>query len=416
VRVRGLQVHGAKVRQAVAGQRTAVNLSGVETAALHRGMVLAPPHRFRPTQVVDAHVQTLDEIARPLRSRQRVRVHIGAAEILARIRVLEPAGVIAPGQTGLAQLRLESPIVGVLGDRFIIRSYSPQRTIGGGMLLDGFATKHRAREMTATHERLTTLVSGNRPQQVAAFVESSENNGLSTADLIARMGWRDEVVNSAAGEARRAGLVVEVSGHLFSPAVLDQLKQIILKDVAAHHGAEPLSRGLSLEVLRGRHFAHLSADLFRGVLADLEKQSLLVVERDIVRRPEHMRAASGADAALRDRIEAIYREAKLAPPSLTEAINRVGATGAQQQHGRKVLQLLIDAGTLVRVDGDMFFHRAALDELIAKLRAQAKHGGSIDVSAFKELAGISRKYAIPLLEYLDSQRVTRREGDRRMIL
>src|SRR2546425_1798076 len=311
VRVRGLQVHGAKVQRAAAGQRTAVNLSGVETAALHRGMVLAPPRRFRPTQVVDAHVQMLDDVPRPLRSRQRVRVHIGAAEILARVKVLEPAGVIAPGQTGFAQLRLESPIVGVLGDRFIIRSYSPQRTIGGGMILDAFATKHRAREMTATHERLTTLVSGNRPKQVAALVESSENNGLSAADLITRTGWRDEVVNSAAGEARGAGLVVEVGGHFFRPAVLDQLQQRILKDVAAHHGAEPLSRGLAREVLRGRHFAHLSADLFRGVLADLEKQSLLVVEKDIVRRPEHMRAASGADAALRDQIEAIYREAKL---------------------------------------------------------------------------------------------------------
>src|SRR5205807_2600545 len=109
-----------------------------------------------------------------------------------------------------------------------------------------------------------------RPQQVAAFVDSSEKNGLSATDLMAGTGWRDEVVNSAAEEARSAGLVVEVSGHLFSPAVLDQLKQIIVKDVAAHHGAEPLSRGLSLEVVRGRHFAHLSADLFRGVLEDLE--------------------------------------------------------------------------------------------------------------------------------------------------
>ena len=139
-----------------------------------------------------------------------------------------------------------------------------------------------------------------------------------------------------------------------------------------------------------------------------------MVEKDIVRAPEHMRAVSGADAALRDKFEAIYREAKLAPPNLSEALSRAGLTGAQQPHGRKVLQLLIDAGTLVRVDGEMLFHRAALDELIAKLRAQTDR--SIDVPAFKDLASISRKYAIPLLEYLDRQRVTRREGDRRIIL
>src|SRR5438105_10320873 len=128
----------------------------------------------------------LDGRRRALRSRHSIRVHIGAGEVLARVRVMETTGEIKPGEIGFAQLRLESPIVGVLGDRFIIRSYSPQRTIGGGMILDAFATKHRAREMKATHERLTTLVSGNRPKQVAAFVDSSEKTGLNAADLIAR--------------------------------------------------------------------------------------------------------------------------------------------------------------------------------------------------------------------------------------
>jgi len=417
VRVRGLQVHGEKVKRAVAGQRTAVNLGGVETSTLERGMVLAPPDRFRPTQVIDAHVQMLEDLTRPLRSRQRVRVHIGAAEVLARISVIENSGVIDRGQAGFAQFRFEAPIVGVLGDRFVIRSYSPQRTIGGGTILDAFATKYRARELAAARERLQAIHDGGQRQIVAALVSGSEKHGLSVADLITRTGWREDIVKSASAEACRQGSVAEIGYHLFSSSIINEFQQTIEKDVAAHHKAEPLSRGLALEVLRGRHFAHLSPELFRALLRAFEKDQLLVVEKDIVRAPEHMRAVSGADAALRDKFDAIYREAKLAPPNLSEALARAGMTGAQQQYGRKVLQLLIDAGTLVRVDGDMLFHRAALDELIAKLRAHAKQQGpAIDVPAFKDLAGISRKYAIPLLEYLDRQRVTRREGDRRIIL
>jgi selenocysteine-specific elongation factor len=418
-RVRGLQVHGAKVKRAFAGQRTAVNLGGVETAALERGMVLAPLGRFRPTQIVDAQVQMLDGAPRALRSRQRVRVHIGAAEILARIKVLEPSGEIQPGESGFAQLRFEAPVVAVLGDRLIIRSYSPQRTIGGGIVVDPFPAKHRARELDTTRTCLAVLLEGNGERKVASFVAGAEEHGLRRSDLVARTGWRTEVADAAIRAALEAGLIVDVGDELIAPTVFNHLKQKVLKDVRAHHQSEPLSRGLATEILRGRYFAHASADLFRAVLTELEKDAALIVEKDIARQREHRRAVSGADAALRDQLETIYREAKLAAPSMADAFARAGIAASAQQHGRKILQVLIDTGLLVRVEGDMFFHREALDELITKLRAYAERGSAdraIEVPAFKELAGISRKYAIPLLEYLDRQRVTRREGDKRMIL
>jgi selenocysteine-specific elongation factor len=419
VRVRGLQVHGARVKRAFAGQRTAVNLGGIETTALERGMVLAPPDRFRPTQIVDAQVQILAEAPRALRSRQRVRVHIGAAEVLARVKVLEQSGEIKPGASGFAQLRFEAPIVGVLGDRFIIRSYSPQRTIGGVIILDTFAAKHRARDLGPTRERLTILLDGNPEQKVASFASATEERGLKRFELIAHTGWRIETTEAAISAAREAGLVVDVGGELLEPSVFNDLKQRVLTDVSAHHKSEPLSRGLATEILRGRHFAHTSPDLFRAVLTELEKDSALVIEKDIVRRREHTRAVSGADAELRDRLETIYREGKLAAPSITDAFARAGIASSAEQHGRKILQVLLDSGLLLRVEGDMFFHREALDDLIKRLRAYAEKGSNdrtIDVPAFKDLAGISRKYAIPLLEYLDRQRVTRREGDRRVIL
>ncbi|HEY8204165.1 MAG TPA: SelB C-terminal domain-containing protein, partial [Pyrinomonadaceae bacterium] len=349
--------------------------------------------------------------------RQRVRVHAGAAEVLARVKVLEQSGEIRPGESGFIQLRLETPIVGVLGDRFIIRSYSPQRTIGGGIILDAFAAKHRARELASARERLNTLLVGAREQQMAAFVNDAAH-GLSRADLAARTGWRSEVVEAATKSARASGLIAEAGGQLLAPATLDALKENIVKDVRAHHAAEPLSRGLGLEILRRRYFARASPDLFRTVVNDLEKAQSIVIEKDIARLPEHGRAMSGADAALRDRLEAVYREAKLAAPSIGEALTRSGVVAPEQRHGRKVLQVLIDSGKLIRVDSDMFFHRDALDEMIGRLRAFAAKtpGRALDVPAFKEMTGISRKYAIPLLEYLDRERITRREGDRRIVL
>jgi selenocysteine-specific elongation factor len=413
VRVRGVQVHGSPVSRASAGQRTAINLGGVESAAIERGMILAPPGRLRPTPAIDVLVNLLESAPRPLRSRQRVRVHIGAAEVLARVRVLTEGGEIKPGQNGLAQLRTETEIVGVLGDRFILRSYSPQVTIGGGLILDPFPPRHRARDITAARTRLETLAKGNRVEQVAAFVAGADRPGLRRADLAARTAWRDEVIDAVAKQALDGAAIIEAEGVLIVRERFDELKQSLLKEVAAHHQREPLLRGLAKEVVRERLFAHTPIEVFRGVLETLEKEGALVAEREIVRLREHTRELSREDSGLRDRLEKIYRDAGLAAPSLNEALERAGVA---IQQGRKILQLLVDAGVLVKVHGEMFFHRAVLDDLTQKVREHgAKHQG-IDVAAFKALTGISRKYAIPLLEYLDRQRVTRREGDRRIVL
>ena len=417
VRVRGLQVHGAQVKQAFAGQRTAVNLGGIETAAIERGMTLAPVARLRPTQAIDVRVQLLVSAPRPLRSRQRVRMHIGAAEVLARVRVLEEGSEIKPGQHGLVQFRTESPVVAVLGDHFIIRAYSPQQTIGGGEVLDAFASRHRARDLADTQAFLQSLSSSNRTTQMAWFTGRAGHTGLRRAELAAQTGWTDEVIEAAAKQALAGGDVIDVEGTLISRESFAELKRMVSEEVAAHHQREPLSRGLAREVLRERCFAHSPPELFRAVISELEKEGSLLAEKDIVRRREHTRALSDEDKRLRDDLEKVYRGAALAAPSLNEAFERAGV-GAASQHGRKLLQLLIDSKVLVKVHGEMYFHRASLDELTRKLQAYAaSHADrAIDVAAFKDLAGTSRKYAIPLLEYLDRERVTRREGDRRIVL
>jgi selenocysteine-specific elongation factor len=402
VRVRGVQVHSSSVKKAFAGQRTAINLGGIEAAAIERGMVLASVGRLRPTQIVDASVQLLDDAPRPLRSRQRVRVHIGASEVLARVRVLEDAGKIEPGAQGFVQLRFESPVVAVLGDRFIIRAYSPQMTIGGGQVLDPFATKHRARDLPAVRGVLRTLSEEDRAKQLTQFVVSAGGHGLTREQIAARTAWRDDVIDEAIKQTLASGSVVNLNGILIAQGAFGDVKSRVIDEIAAHHKREPLSRGLPKEMLRERLFAGVSPDAF-------------ISEKEIVRLREHTRELTDADTRVRDALEKIYRDAGLSAPSLSAAFASAGIKSSD--HGRKILQLLLDSGALVKVHSEMFFHRSALDELITKLHSYAaSHANrAIDVPAFKELAGISRKYAIPLLEYLDRQRVTRREGDRRII-
>ncbi|HEX3083489.1 MAG TPA: SelB C-terminal domain-containing protein, partial [Pyrinomonadaceae bacterium] len=417
VRVRGVQVHSAAVKQAVAGQRTAINLGGTEVAAIERGMVLATPGRLRRTQIVDASVQLLADAPRALRSRQRVRVHLGAAEVLARVRVLENGSEIAAAARGYAQLRFEAPIVGVLGDRFIVRAYSPQMTIGGGVILDPFAARHRAKDFTQLRTSLDNLSHGDHALRVSQFVISAGVPGVRREDIAARTAWRDEVIATALKAATNGGAILNIENTFIARAAFDGLERQVLAEVTAYHKHEPLARGLSKEILRERFFAGVTPDAFRAVLTELERRGSIVVEKDIVRLPAHTRALSDDDARQRELLEKTFRESGVAPPSIAEAFAKAGLN-TSAQHARKLLQLLIDSGALVKVHGEMFFHRAALDDLTKKLRAQADRtpDRAIDVGSFKDLAGISRKYAIPLLEYFDRQRVTRREGERRIVL
>ncbi|MDT5271127.1 MAG: selenocysteine-specific elongation factor [Acidobacteriota bacterium] len=418
VRVRGLQVHGAAVREARAGQRTAVNLGGVETAFVERGMVLAPVGRLRPTQILDARLSVLADAPRPLRTRQRVRVHHGTAEVLARVAVLEESGEVAPGSTGLVQLRLESTVVALPGDRFILRTYSPQQTFAGGVVLDAHASKHRGRERTAARESLTAFEGADHAARLSLFVGSASERGLRREGAAARTGWRDDVLSAALAEAEGRGALFEAEGVIVSVDVLRRLQGEAVEEVEKHHRREPLSKGLARETLRERVFTHAAPEIFRAALRRAEGEGALVSERELVRAAGHSLDLSPADAALRDRLEAVYRDAALEAPTLEEAFAGAGGASARREHLRKLLQLLLDAGALVRVKEDLLFHRESLERLTASLREHAARTPErlIDVAAFKELSGVSRKYAIPLLEYFDRERVTRRAGDKRLVL
>ena len=419
VRVRGLQVHNKSVTEAQAGQRTAVNLAGVDTTQIERGMVLAPAGRLRPTQVVNVWVDVLPGASRAVRSRSRVRFHIGAAEVLGRVRVLDGSSQITAGNSGLTQLRLEAPVVAVHGDRFILRTYSPAETIAGGVILDPFAIRHRARDLARAREVLRLLRSEERTARFTGFVRAAGDRGLRLADLAAATGWTNEVLHAVASEVKAQGAAIETGGVYLARESFDRFAGAVVVELEQHHKREPLARGMLRETLREKVFARSFPEVFAGVIARLEADGKVAPEKDIVRLSKHSVGLSEQDIALSKRIEEIYLAAGVEAPSLDDAMTKANVPTAQRAQARKLLQLLIDEKKLVRIQGEMFMHSRVIADLKAKLHtfgSQHEPDRLIDVPAFKDLAGVSRKYAIPLLEYFDREQVTRRAGDKRLIL
>jgi selenocysteine-specific elongation factor len=421
VRVRGLQTHGKQVKTARSGQRTAVNLGGIAHDEIERGMVLAKPGSLAVTQVIDADVEVLADAPRALRSRQRVRVHLGTAEVLARVSILNEMQSIEPGSRGLVQFRLESPVAAAHGDRFIVRSYSPQRTIAGGLVLDPLAHKHRRSDLERVAATLVDLVnaSNDGDNLAAIFVNMSGERGLKVDDLRSRSALRADIISDLIERAVADGRVVNAHGVLIAKPVFERLQTATLQAVDKHHSTDKLSRGMPKELIRERVFKHAGAEVFRAVSAELERAGKIRVEQDVIKVASHETKLSPAEKIVHDRLNSIYSNAGLEAPKLDDALTQaITGTSLDQRSARKVFQLFINSGALVAVTNEYYFSAEALELLTTKLRDHVSSSGdpTIDVAKFKDIAGVSRKYAIPLLEYFDRTRVTRRVGDKRQVL
>jgi selenocysteine-specific elongation factor len=419
VRLRGLQTHGRAVVEAHAGQRTAVNLGGVDHTEVERGMVLAEADVLRPTQIVDCEVEILKDAARPLKSRQRVRVHIGTVEALARVQILNETGEIAPGATDFLQLRLEIPIAAVPDERFILRFYSPQITIAGGRIIDNNAVRHRHVELAQTRSRLTALANADALGRIRTLLEIAAETGMNFGDLQSRTGWRRPFLEAALRSAIETRSIVAADSIYVSRTPFDALKARTIGAIESFHRREPLAKGMPRETLRERVFTRLSPELFRAVLASLEAENKAVADKDSVRLKGHSLELSTDEQAAKAMLSAIFSKAGLEVPKLEDALaDAIRGTKLDQTQARKVFQLLLNSGEIAKVTEEFYFGRETIDGLVAKIRAFAGESADrlIDVAKFKEIAGVSRKYAIPLLEYFDRERITRRAGEKRIVL
>ena len=420
VRVRGLQSHGKKAERVASGQRVAVNLGGVDHADILRGMTLVEPNVLHPTQVIDAEVEVLPSAPRPLRSRQRVRVHIGTSEALARVQVLNQEGEIAQGKKDLVQLRLESPVVAIPKGRFITRSYSPQTTIAGGTVIDNDPPRHRRKDLDSVRSFLLSIrTAGDTVAMVKLLVEASEASGMTLRELQARTGLTRSALTEALTEAITQGNIVDLAGRHVAAPSFRGLMTAARDEIAAFHKKEPLAKGMPLDSLRERVFAFVPDEAVEGVLNAAADSGIVVIDKETIRLASHRAEMSAEEEALSDKMLSMIAKAGLEVPKIDEVIAAsIGGTSFTTADAQKLLRRSIDSGKIVRVNDDFYFSTVVIDELTAKLKAFADTTADrlIDVPKFKDIAGVSRKYAIPLLEYFDRVHITARAGDKRVIL
>ena len=408
VRVRGVQVHGAATERAVAGQRTALNLADVSTEQLSRGSMLAPPSTFHPTASIDVRLSLLSS-ARPLKDRAQVHFHAYASESTATIAVFGKSS-LAPGETAYAHLRLGEPGLLLPGDRFIVRQFSPVVTIGGGVVLDAAAPSRKIRWEDRV-SFLQSLEAGSPEQILLARVRRLEKSGLSLKAAVSETGWTREKLQALVDALLHAREIVRAGDFLISTTAFRTAAQEMQLAVKTFHDANPLVAGIGKEQLRER--LGLAPGVFEAVLDDLVKTAKLEVSADQVHTVGRGVLMKDEEAESKQIIETAFASAGLKVPALKDVLAGLKVDRARAQ---KIVTLLLRDKILIKISEELVFHREALAGLRQRMAAEKAKSPRMDVARFKDLTGVTRKYAIPLLEYLDREHVTRRVGDERIIV
>jgi selenocysteine-specific elongation factor len=426
VKVRGVQVHGSAQTAAAAGRRVAVNVAGVEVQDVRRGDTLTAPGAFEVTRRFDVALELLPD-AKPLRHGARVRFHHGTSELMGRVALagadhmdtatpdsphsVDSVAELAPGRRAYGRLRLEGPAVLTRGDRFILRAYSPPITIGGGVVLDPAPARSPIRTAAGV-ERFRRLNAAPRAAALL-FIESSGASGISVDALTRRAGVTIETARTLQHDFTSSGDVVSVGDALFSAPVACALEERLLAAIAAHHKDQPMSDGLPREEARARVFVNAPSALFDHIVQQLTAAGKVSGRERLALAGQGV-SLTAEEATARAALDKIFREAGLSPPDVPGAASTAGLALPVAD---RVSRLLLRQKALVKLDS-VLFHAEALARLkhdVQGLKAQ-QQSAKLDVAAFKERYGVSRKYAIPLLEWLDRERVTRRVGEARVVL
>lgn len=413
LRVRGVQSGGKAVERATPGQRTAVNLAGIEHTALKRGMALATPSKFRKSRRIDVRLELLKS-ARKMKQGARVHFHAGTMETIAEV-FFHGEKELPPGGSAFANLKLQDEILVLPGDRFIVRQFSPVVTIGGGVILDPLARRPMLKD-TGRAAFLAALERGSCEEILSAMTERTLL-GLAFDEIVARTAWTEKEIHDAVKALSSAGRVKTVSTEplaLISGKAFEEVCKKILEKVEKFQKENPLSPGMPREDLRASLGRRVRTETFRAALEELATQKKLDAQGELVKKAGSEIALLPEEAKAKEQIEAAFASAGLAVPSVKEVLARLSI---EAKRSEKLVQILLREKNLVRVTTELIFHRQALAQLKEQLSVYKKtKGDRISVPVFKELTGITRKYAIPLLEYLDRERVTRRAGDERVIL
>jgi selenocysteine-specific elongation factor len=406
-RVRGVQVHGSTADQAIAGQRTALNLAGIQMEELARGMTLAAPGVFESTQKFEVQISLLKD-AKPLKNRARVHFQAFTSETIAEV-ALHGITELKPGATAFAQLRSAEPLLLLPGDRAILRQFSPVITIGGAVVLDTFPMARQKEDVVQRF--LQTLSSGNRQEALLARIARRGHEGLSVAATVRETGLKQSVLQPMIAALVQQKQIIQVAEFLLSADTMQKTRERLVASLEAFHKANPLVGGISKEELREKLGLHQT--VMEAMLAQLAHDKKAEVAGEQVRLAGRGVELKDEEAKAKQQIEKAFADAGLKVPLMKEVLDKLPVDKARAQ---KLVTLLLRDRVLIKLADDLVFHQTALQGLRQLMATQKSKTPKIDVATFKDLIGVTRKYAIPLLEYLDQQRITRRVGDERIIL
>lgn len=412
-KVRGVQVHNQSVNEASAGMRTAINFQGIDKSAVSRGEIVALPGTLKPSYMIDISVNFLANNKKPLKNRALVRFHSGTSEVLGRLVLLEAEELLA-GETAVAQIRLDTPLAIVKDDRFVIRSYSPIRTIGGGQVLNPIPQKHKGFN-PGVIKGLKSLIDGKPDEIIAYCIDAAGYQGVSLTELRIMTNLSGKQLHTCLQNLLSKKTVIQTDKenpvyiHHFS---LQKLMQRTLEYLDRYHQANPLKGGMPKEELKSKFPVSVSPKLFNLLTLQLIKDNEIVQTEDTVRRTTHAVSLGADQSDIRKKIRSAYQKSGLTPPYFKELSKNLNADAART---KDVLMLLVEDGIIIKVKEDLYFDAEAIDGLKKRLIDFLETHGELTTPQFKEMTAVSRKYLIPLIEYFDSKNLTIRIGDIRKL-
>jgi selenocysteine-specific elongation factor len=410
-RIRGLQVHNREVNTIRAGVRTAVNLQGIERAIVQRGNVLATKQSLKTTHMVDVWLDLLSSAPRKLKNRAKARFHSGTSEIISTVVLLD-RDHLEPGNSCFAQIRLNEPTALLRDDRYVLRSYSPVRTIGGGKVLNALPGKKKRFSEAALSE-MKMLYTGNLDEIIELFVSLGRFRGVEQSHLpfLTNTSKKrlDEVLKVLMAR-QRIILYDKERGILIHADFQKKARDEILDRLTRYHKKFPLKVGLIKEELRSRTAGADNAKLFNHLILQLAREGMIVQEKEVIRLKGHEVTLAQDQEKTRQKLEALYLKSGLQPPYFQEIKGKFPGNTSTE-----VLEVMVKEGAILKIKEDLYFHRKAIDRLRLTLVEFLKNHGEITTPQFKDMTGASRKYTIPLIEYFDRIQLTVRVGDTRVL-
>jgi len=411
-KIRNIQVYNQSVEKAEAGQRAAINIQGIETSEVNRGDVLARPHTLTPTRIIDAYLEYLPGAPRPLKNRTIQRFHIGTNLAAASIYLMDREE-LSPGEGGFVQFRLDRPIVALPQDRFVIRGSSAIQTCGGGVILDTHPDKHKRFSEKVVSD-LTLLRDGSKEEALRQHILHAGTGGMILDDLLKRVAMapnKAQVILRGMVEKRELILIDPEKLKVVDFSQYQGLREIVLAQLKEFHVRFPMKSGLAKEELRTKLPSAVDMKLFQILIGELIRSEKIVLEKDKLRLPEH-RVSSSDEKGLVKKVEEAILKGGLQPTSPKELSE---TWSEEEEEIQAVFEHLVHEGILIKIKSGIYFHRTPFEDLKENLILFLKKNREITTPQFKEMTGVSRKYAIPLIEYFDQIRLTLRLGDKRVL-